>query len=103
MLLPKSESSPKKSTGTTSYDRRAVVPKARTGLDTKPGLIPTSTCWSPRPLLLGDEQTLNNLQVEQMTSAVALIEALGGGWDRSQLPGTKEVTQRPSQPETVQQ
>jgi NodT family efflux transporter outer membrane factor (OMF) lipoprotein len=51
--------------------------------------------------LLGDEQTLNNLQVEQMTSAVALVEALGGGWDRSQLPGTKQVTQKPPHSETT--
>ena len=35
-----------------------------------------------------------------MTSAVALIEALGGGWDRSQLPSPRQVTQKPSPPET---
>ncbi len=30
--------------------------------------------------------TLNSLQVEEMLSAVQLVQALGGGWDRSQLP-----------------
>jgi NodT family efflux transporter outer membrane factor (OMF) lipoprotein len=36
--------------------------------------------------LLNNEETLNALQVEEMTSAVQLVQALGGGWDRSQLP-----------------
>ncbi len=36
--------------------------------------------------LLTNEETLNALQVEEMTSAVQLVEALGGGWDRTQLP-----------------
>ena len=35
-------------------------------------------------------------QVEQMTASVELIEALGGGWDNSQLP-TPAVTQTPGQ------
>jgi NodT family efflux transporter outer membrane factor (OMF) lipoprotein len=51
--------------------------------------------------LLASQQTLNGLQVQQMTSAVALVEALGGGWDRSQLPGTKQVTQKPAKSETA--
>jgi NodT family efflux transporter outer membrane factor (OMF) lipoprotein len=36
--------------------------------------------------LLTNQETLNSLQVEEMTSAVELVQALGGGWDRSQLP-----------------
>jgi NodT family efflux transporter outer membrane factor (OMF) lipoprotein len=51
--------------------------------------------------MLADQQILNNLQVQQMTSAVALVEALGGGWDRSQLPSTQQVTQKPDKPETT--
>jgi len=35
--------------------------------------------------------TLNALQVEQMVSTVQLVQALGGGWDRSQLVTTKQV------------
>jgi NodT family efflux transporter outer membrane factor (OMF) lipoprotein len=50
---------------------------------------------------LSDEQTLNGLQVQQMTSAVALVEALGGGWDRSQLPSPQQVTQKPPKTETT--
>jgi NodT family efflux transporter outer membrane factor (OMF) lipoprotein len=51
--------------------------------------------------LLANEQTLNSLQVQQMTSAVALVEALGGGWDSSQLPNPKQVTQRPARSDTT--
>ena len=51
--------------------------------------------------VLADQQTLNDLQVQQMTYAVALVEALGGGWDRSQLPGTEQVTQKPPKSETT--
>ncbi len=35
-----------------------------------------------------------------MTSAVQLVLALGGGWDRSQLPTPKQVTQKPSKADT---
>jgi NodT family efflux transporter outer membrane factor (OMF) lipoprotein len=41
--------------------------------------------------LLTNQQTLNSLQVEEMTSAVQLVQALGGGWDRSQLPTPNQV------------
>ena len=51
--------------------------------------------------VLADQQTLNGLQVQQMTYAVALVEALGGGWDRSQLPSTQQVTQKPLKSETT--
>lgn len=51
--------------------------------------------------LLSDELTLNNLQVQEMTAAVALIEALGGGWDRSQLPSPQQVTSRPASADTT--
>jgi NodT family efflux transporter outer membrane factor (OMF) lipoprotein len=41
--------------------------------------------------LLTNQETLNSLQVEEMTSAVELVQALGGGWDRSQLPTPAQV------------
>jgi outer membrane protein TolC len=46
-------------------------------------------------------QTLNGLKVQQMTSAVALIQALGGGWDASQLPSPVQVTQKPPAGDTT--
>lgn len=50
-------------------------------------------------LLIG-QQTLANLQIEQMTGAVALVGSLGGGWDTSQLPTPSQVEKRPNVAET---
>ena len=44
--------------------------------------------------LLNDQQTLSNLNTQAMTASVQLIEALGGGWDRSQLPTPAQVSQK---------
>ena len=65
--------------------------KARyeTGLDPYLNLLTTQTA------LLSTQQTLVNSQIQQMTDAVLLVEALGGGWDVSQLPTTQQVTQKP--------
>ena len=52
--------------------------------------------------LLNQQQSLVGLQVSQMTSSVQLIEALGGGWDRTQLPTPQQVTQAPPKVETKQ-
>jgi hypothetical protein len=34
-----------------------------------------------------------------MTASVQLIAALGGGWDKSQLPTPVQVTQKPAKAE----
>jgi len=44
--------------------------------------------------LLGDQQTLTSIRTQAMTSSVQLIEALGGGWDRSQLPTAGQVSEK---------
>ena len=51
--------------------------------------------------LLSNRQTLTNLKIEEMTASVLLIEALGGGWDRSQLPTPAQITAKPSKAETT--
>lgn len=65
--------------------------KARyeTGLDSYLNLLTTQTA------LLNTQQTLVQSQIQQMSGAVLLVEALGGGWDVSQLPTTRQVTQKP--------
>lgn len=65
------------------------------------GIDPYVDVLIAQTTLLNDQQTLNNLQVEEMTSAVALVEALGGGWDSSQLPTPAQVTQKPPSSETT--
>jgi NodT family efflux transporter outer membrane factor (OMF) lipoprotein len=64
------------------------------------GIDPYIDVLTAQTTLLSNQQTLNSIQVQQMTSAVALVEALGGGWDRSQLPSTQQVTQKPAKSET---
>ena len=44
--------------------------------------------------LLTDQQSLASLRTQNMTASVQLIEALGGGWDRSQLPSTADVSKK---------
>jgi NodT family efflux transporter outer membrane factor (OMF) lipoprotein len=49
------------------------------------GLDPYLDVITAQTTLLGDQQTLVQLRVSEMTAAVQLIQALGGGWDLSQL------------------
>jgi NodT family efflux transporter outer membrane factor (OMF) lipoprotein len=42
--------------------------------------------------LLSNQQTQVTLRVNEMTAAVELIQALGGGWNVSQLPAASKVT-----------
>jgi NodT family efflux transporter outer membrane factor (OMF) lipoprotein len=54
--------------------------------------------------LLTNQETLNSLQVEEMTSAVELVQALGGGWDRSQLPTPEQAGAKTTKADyTIQQ
>jgi NodT family efflux transporter outer membrane factor (OMF) lipoprotein len=50
--------------------------------------------------LLSNQETLAMTQVSEMTAAVQLIMALGGGWDQSQLPTTEQVTKKPTKAQT---
>jgi len=65
------------------------------------GIDPYVDVLIAQTTVLSDQQILNGLQVQQMISAVALVEALGGGWDRSQLPNPQQVTQKPTKSETT--
>jgi NodT family efflux transporter outer membrane factor (OMF) lipoprotein len=65
------------------------------------GIDPYIDVVTAQTTLLGNQQSLANLQILQMTASVQLIEALGGGWDRSQLPTPAQVTQKPSKAETT--
>jgi NodT family efflux transporter outer membrane factor (OMF) lipoprotein len=56
------------------------------------GVDPYVDVVTAQTTLLGSQETLNSLQVEEMLSAVQLVEALGGGWDRSQLPTPAQVS-----------
>jgi NodT family efflux transporter outer membrane factor (OMF) lipoprotein len=65
------------------------------------GIDPYIDVVTAQTTLLSNQQTLANLQVEEMTQSVQLIQALGGGWDRSELPTPSQVTQKPTHAETT--
>ncbi len=46
--------------------------------------------------LLSNQQSLATLHVQESTAAVELIQALGGGWDITQLPTPAQVSQKPN-------
>jgi outer membrane protein TolC len=43
---------------------------------------------------LSNQQTQVTLRVNEMTAAVELVQALGGGWNASQLPEASTVTSK---------
>jgi outer membrane protein TolC len=58
------------------------------------GLGPYLNVITAQTILLGDQQTLVTLRVSEMTAAVQLVQALGGGWDVRQLPDSSDVTSK---------
>ncbi|MGB7824496.1 MAG: TolC family protein [Candidatus Sulfotelmatobacter sp.] len=65
------------------------------------GIDPYVDVLIAQTTVLSDQQTLNALQVQRMTYAVALVQALGGGWNASQLPTPGQVAQKPPSTETA--
>jgi len=57
----------------------------------KAGLDPYLNVIVAQTGLLNDQQTTVTFRMEQMVSAVQLIKALGGGWNASEIPSSKEV------------
>lgn len=62
----------------------------------KLGLDPYLDVITAETALLSNQQTMVNLRMQQITASVQLVEALGGGWDKTQLPATAAlVTKTP--------
>ncbi len=84
---------------------RGAVGSAQTALDLEmgryqTGIDPYIDVVTLQTTLLSTQQTLTSLQIEQMTGAIELVEALGGGWDTSQLPTPAQVTASPAKADT---
>ena len=62
----------------------------RSGVDSYLNVITAQTS------VLTNRQTEVGIQLRQMTSSVQLIMALGGGWDVSQLPKSKDFIAKPA-------
>ncbi len=68
------------------------------------GVDPYVDVVSAQTTLLGDQQTLNSLHVSAMVQSVMLVQALGGGWDASQLPTPSQAgAKQPNSAYTMQQ
>jgi NodT family efflux transporter outer membrane factor (OMF) lipoprotein len=77
--------------------QRAAVAAAQRFLDIatsryQTGIDPYLNVITAETTLLTDQQTEVTLRVDEMRAAVQLIQALGGGWDVSQLPSAAEAT-----------
>jgi NodT family efflux transporter outer membrane factor (OMF) lipoprotein len=63
------------------------------------GIDPYLNVLTAQTSYLTNEQAAVSLRVQQMNDTVQLIQALGGGWDASQLASEKEVSAKlPEQP-----
>jgi outer membrane protein TolC len=83
-----------------------AVESARLALDLETkryetGLDPYIDVVTEQNSLLAAQQVLAEIEIQRMTASVQLIEALGGGWNRSQLPTPQQVTAKPTQAETT--
>jgi NodT family efflux transporter outer membrane factor (OMF) lipoprotein len=58
------------------------------------GIDPYVDVVTAQTTLLSNQQSLATLHIQQMTASVELIEALGGGWDRTQLPSPADVSKK---------
>ena len=62
------------------------------------GLDPYLNVLTAQVDLLTYQQTYVTFQTQQLLASVQLIEALGGGWDTTRLPGPEEVSAKTSAP-----
>jgi NodT family efflux transporter outer membrane factor (OMF) lipoprotein len=65
------------------------------------GVDPYLNVVTVQTTLLSNQETLASLHVQEMTASVTLIEALGGGWDLSQLPTPAQVSRKLDKTETT--
>ena len=64
------------------------------------GLDPYVDVVIQQNTLLSAQQVLTQIEIQRVTASVQLIQALGGGWDRSQLPTPQQITGKPAQADT---
>jgi outer membrane protein TolC len=63
------------------------------------GIDPYLNVITAQTSFLINQQAAVNLRIQQMTASVQLVEALGGGWDTTQLPSAGNLTAKsPAQP-----
>lgn len=73
-----------------SAERSLVVSTAQY----KAGTVSYLQVITSQTIALQDQRSFVDVQARRMTASVLLIEALGGGWDSSKLPATRDVTRK---------
>jgi len=61
------------------------------------GIDPYLNVITAQTTLFGNQQTAVSLRIQQIVDSVQLVEALGGGWDSSTLPTSKQIISRQAQ------
>jgi len=77
-------------TAVTSAQRQLKVATDRYKL----GIDPYLNVITAQTTVLSTQQTAVNLRIQQMTATVQLIEALGGGWESTEIPAPETLASR---------
>jgi NodT family efflux transporter outer membrane factor (OMF) lipoprotein len=67
------------------------------------GIDPYIDVTIAQTTLLSNQQSLTTLSVQETVASIELVQALGGGWDVSQLPTPTQLSQRLSKADTSRQ
>jgi NodT family efflux transporter outer membrane factor (OMF) lipoprotein len=67
------------------------------------GIDPYLSVTVAQTTLLSNQQSLTTLSVQEAVASIELVQALGGGWDQSQLPTTAQVAQKPTKADYTRQ
>jgi NodT family efflux transporter outer membrane factor (OMF) lipoprotein len=57
----------------------------------KAGIDPYLNVITAQTILLNDQQTAVNYRMQEIVASIQLIKALGGGWDATRIPSSKEI------------
>jgi len=77
-------------TAVKSAEKSLAIAKDRYSL----GIDPYLNVLTAQTALLSNQETAVNLRIQQMTASGGLIEALGGGWNASQLPSPAQLASK---------
>ena len=65
------------------------------------GIDPYINVTTAQLTLLSDQESLVTLQIQEAVASIELIQALGGGWDLTQLPMPAQLSSKPDKTDYV--